>query len=56
MAGGLKIHEDLAAFPSVIDCCLSVAEQMDVAVALQLLRLRVARSMLIMLKARVGAI
>ena len=34
MAGGLKIHEDLAAFPSVIDCCLSVAEQMDVAVAI----------------------
>jgi urease subunit alpha len=33
-AGGLKIHEDLAAFPSVIDCCLSVAEQMDVAVAM----------------------
>ncbi len=34
MAGGLKIHEDLAAFPSVINCCLSVAEQMDVAVAM----------------------
>ena len=33
-AGGLKIHEDLAAFPSVIDCCLSVADQMDVAVAM----------------------
>jgi urease subunit alpha len=33
-AGGLKIHEDLAAFPSVIDCCLSVAEQMDVSVAM----------------------
>ncbi|HEX9134769.1 MAG TPA: urease subunit alpha [Ktedonobacteraceae bacterium] len=33
-AGGLKIHEDMAAFPSVIDCCLSVAEQMDVAVAM----------------------
>jgi urease subunit alpha len=33
-AGGLKIHEDLGAFPSVIDCCLSVAEQMDVAVAM----------------------
>jgi urease subunit alpha len=33
-AGGLKIHEDLAAFPAVIDCCLSVAEQMDVAVAM----------------------
>jgi urease subunit alpha len=33
-AGGLKIHEDMAAFPSVIDCCLSVADQMDVAVAM----------------------
>lgn len=33
-AGGLKIHEDMAAFPSVIDCCLTVAEQMDVAVAM----------------------
>jgi urease subunit alpha len=33
-AGGLKIHEDLGAFPSVIDCCLSVADQMDVAVAM----------------------
>src|SRR5215469_11016859 len=33
-AGGLKIHEDLAAFPRVIDCCLSVAEQMDVSVAI----------------------
>ncbi|HEY6406681.1 MAG TPA: urease subunit alpha, partial [Ktedonobacteraceae bacterium] len=33
-AGGLKIHEDLAAFPAVIDCCLSVAEQMDVSVAM----------------------
>jgi len=33
-AGGLKIHEDLAAFPNVIDCCLSVAEQMDVSVAM----------------------
>jgi urease subunit alpha len=33
-AGGLKIHEDLAAFPAVIDCCLSVAEQLDVAVAM----------------------
>src|SRR6266567_2246117 len=33
-AGGLKIHEDLGAFPAVIDCCLSVAEQMDVAVAM----------------------
>ena len=33
-AGGLKIHEDLGAFPAVIDCCLSVAEQMDVEVAM----------------------
>ena len=33
-AGGLKIHEDLGAFPAVIDCCLSVAEAMDVAVAM----------------------
>lgn len=33
-AGGLKIHEDMAAFPNVIDCCLSVAEQMDVSVAM----------------------
>ncbi|MGH2497967.1 MAG: urease subunit alpha [Ktedonobacteraceae bacterium] len=33
-AGGLKIHEDLGAFPAVIDCCLSVAEQMDVGVAM----------------------
>ncbi|GAC1568402.1 MAG: urease subunit alpha [Ktedonobacteraceae bacterium] len=33
-AGGLKIHEDLGAFPAVIDCCLSVAEQMDVSVAM----------------------
>ena len=33
-AGGLKIHEDLGAFPNVIDCCLSVAEQMDVSVAM----------------------
>jgi urease subunit alpha len=35
-AGGLKIHEDLGAFPSVVDCCLSVAEQMDVAVAMHM--------------------
>ncbi len=35
-AGGLKIHEDLGAFPEVIDCCLSVAEQMDVAVAIHM--------------------
>ncbi len=33
-AGGLKIHEDLAAFPGVIECCLSVAEQLDVSVAM----------------------
>lgn len=35
-AGGLKIHEDMGAFPEVIDCCLSVAEQMDVAVAMHM--------------------
>ncbi len=35
-AGGLKIHEDLGAFPSVVDCCLSVAEQMDVGVAMHM--------------------
>src|SRR3989440_6298620 len=35
-AGGLKVHEDLGAFPEVIDCCLSVAEQMDVAVGMHL--------------------
>ncbi len=35
-AGGLKIHEDMAAFPAVVDCCLSVAEQMDVAVAMHM--------------------
>jgi Type ISP C-terminal specificity domain len=33
-AGGLKIHEDLGAFLNVIDCCLSVAEQMDVSIAM----------------------
>jgi len=33
-AGGFKIHEDLGAFPSVIDCCLAVAEAMDVGVAM----------------------
>ena len=35
-AGGLKIHEDLGAFPAVIDTCLSVAEQTDVAVAMHM--------------------
>ncbi len=35
-AGGLKVHEDLGAFPEVIECCLAVAEQMDVAVAIHL--------------------
>ncbi len=35
-AGGLKIHEDLGAFPAVIDNCLSVAEQVDVAVAMHM--------------------
>jgi urease subunit alpha len=33
-AGGLKIHEDLGASPEVIDCCLTVADEMDVAVAM----------------------
>lgn len=33
-ACGLKIHEDLGCYPSVIANCLSVADQMDVAVAL----------------------
>jgi urease subunit alpha len=33
-AAGLKIHEDFAAFPEVIDRCLSVAEAMDVPVAM----------------------
>ncbi len=33
-AAGLKIHEDFAAFPEVIDKCLTVAEEMDVPVAM----------------------
>ena len=31
---GLKLHEDWGSTPSAIDCCLSVAERMDVQVAL----------------------
>ena len=31
---GLKLHEDWGSTPSAIDCCLSVAEHMDVQVAL----------------------
>lgn len=31
---GLKIHEDWGATPSVIDCCLSVAENTDIQVAI----------------------
>jgi len=31
---GLKIHEDVGCYPSVIDNCLTVADQMDVAVCL----------------------
>lgn len=31
---GLKIHEDWGAMPAAIDCCLSVAEDMDFQVAL----------------------
>ena len=33
-AAGFKIHEDFGATPAIIDACLSVAEQLDVAVAL----------------------
>ena len=33
-ACGLKLHEDWGATPSAIDCCLSVADDMDVQVAL----------------------
>jgi urease subunit alpha len=33
-ACGLKIHEDWGATPSAIDCCLSVADDMDVQVAI----------------------
>jgi urease subunit alpha len=31
---GLKLHEDWGSTPSAIDCCLSVAEEMDVQVAI----------------------
>jgi len=31
---GLKLHEDWGTTPSAIDCCLSVAEEMDVQVAI----------------------
>ena len=34
VAIGLKLHEDWGSTPSAIDCCLSVAERMDVQVAL----------------------
>jgi urease subunit alpha len=33
-ACGLKLHEDWATTPAAIDCCLSVAEQLDIAVAI----------------------
>ncbi|HVC52674.1 MAG TPA: urease subunit alpha [Stellaceae bacterium] len=33
-ACGLKLHEDWATTPAAIDCCLSVAEQYDIAVAI----------------------
>ncbi len=33
-AMGLKLHEDWGTTPAAIDCCLSVAEQMDVQVAI----------------------
>ena len=33
-AVGLKLHEDWGTTPAAIDCCLSVAEQYDVAVAI----------------------
>lgn len=33
-AMGLKIHEDWASTPATIDCCLSVAEETDIQVAL----------------------
>src|SRR5437588_9922804 len=33
-ACGLKLHEDWATTPAAIDCCLSVAEQFDIAVAI----------------------
>ncbi len=31
---GLKLHEDWGTTPSAIDCCLSVAEETDVQVAI----------------------
>jgi urease subunit alpha len=33
-AGGFKVHEDWGATPSIIDCCLSLADQVDLPVAL----------------------
>jgi urease subunit alpha len=33
-AGALKLHEDWGTMPAAIDCCLTVAEQMDVQVLL----------------------
>jgi len=33
-ACGLKLHEDWGTTPAAIDCCLGVAEQLDIAVAL----------------------
>src|SRR6202161_2084801 len=33
-ACGLKLHEDWGTTPAAIDCCLTVAEQLDVAVAI----------------------
>ena len=33
-ASGFKVHEDFGAYPAIVDTCLSVAEQADVAVAL----------------------
>lgn len=33
-ASGFKIHEDFGAYPAIVDACLGVAEQHDVAVAL----------------------
>lgn len=32
--GGLKIHEDWGATPSVIDCCLNVADKFDIQVSI----------------------
>jgi urease subunit alpha len=33
-ACGLKLHEDWGTTPAAVDCCLSVAEQLDIAVAI----------------------